>query len=306
MSELPTLEDFRSHIDAHHGLFDPHGELTKTQNRTHLFSILAGAFLNSFHRKIARVLNERTIGGVDPLKRTVQTLGILDEIEYGEEATAVSAAQRLWRLHSHATATMDDGTTVSAADPDLLGVAFITAFRCTAALHVLEHSKSLHDFDDRSRELFHSYWVERHGPMAGVGIPSGYLPESPDDAVNWWTDQLQGNAIADAAQNTLESMLDAFSSTAAGQVAELKTRITSKLGSPIVIRECRTIAYYAAPQLLRETAWPEGPPHLGHAALLTLPIANRVLPAWVAGGLARECPEARRVILLVAEEDATA
>ena len=142
--------------------------------------------------------------------------------------------------------------------------------------------------------------------MAGVGIPSGYLPESPDDAVNWWTDQLQGNAIADAAQNTLESMLDAFSSTAAGQVAELKTRITSKLGSPIVIRECRTIAYYAAPQFLRETAWPEGPPHLGHAALLTLPIANRVLPAWVAGGLARECPEARRVILLVAEEDATA
>ena len=288
MSELPTLEDFRSHIDAHHGLFDPHGELTKTQDRTHAFSILAGAFLNSFHRKIARVLNERTIAGVDPLKRTVQTLGILDEIEYGEEATAVSAAQRLWRLHSHATATMEDGTTASAADPDLLGVAFITGFRCTAALHVLEDSKGLHDVDDRSRELFHAYWVERHGLMAGVGIPTGYLPESPDDAVNWWTDQLQENTIADAAQHTLESILDAFSSTAAGQVAELKTRITSKMVSPIVIRECRTIAYFAAPQFLRETAWPEGPPHLGHAALLTLPIANRVLPTWVAGGLSRE------------------
>jgi uncharacterized protein (DUF2236 family) len=302
MSELPTLEEFRSHVDTHLGLFDPHGELTKTQDRTHAFSILAGAFVNSFHGKIARVLNERTISGVDPLRRTVQTLGILDEIEYGEETTAVSAAQRLWRIHSHATATMDNGTTVSATDPDLLAVALISGLRCSAALQILEHSKSLHDVDDRIQGLFNAYWAERRGLMASVGIPSEYLPESPDEAINWWTGQLRENLIADAGQNTLERILDAFASTASGQVADLKTRINSELASGIVIREVRTIAYYAAPPFLRAIAWPDGPPRLGHAALLTLPVANRVLPDWLSGGFPRECPEARRVMLVMADE----
>lgn len=45
-----------------------------------------------------------------------------------------------------------------------------------------------------------------------------------------------------------------------------------------------------------------GPPHLGHAAPLTLPIANRIIPDWLVGGLPRECPEARRVMLAMAEE----
>ena len=305
MSSLPTLEEFRSHIDAHHGLFDPHGELTKTQDRTHAFSILAGAYVNSFHGKMARILNARTISGVDPLKRTMDTLGILDEIEYGEEDVAVGAAQRLWRIHAHATAVMADGTAVSATDTDLLAVALITGFRCTAALQTLDHSMTLDDVDERIQKHFHAYWVERSGIMAAVGIPNGYLPESPDEAVKWWTDQLQEHIIADAAQNSLEGILDAFTSTASGQVGAMKTRIASKLASGVVTREVQTIAFYAAPQFLREAGWPDGPPHLGHAALLTLPVANRVLPDWITGGIPRECPEARRVMSLLAEENSS-
>ena len=35
---------------------------------------------------------------------------------------------------------------------------------------------------------------------------------------------------------------------------------------------------------------------------MTLPIANRIIPDWLVGGLPRECPEARRVMLAMAEE----
>ena len=49
-----------------------------------------------------------------------------------------------------------------------------------------------------------------------------------------------------------------------------------------------------------------GPPRLGHAALLTLPTANRIIPDWLDGGLPRECPEASRVMLAMAEESSNA
>ena len=56
MVSLPTKDAFVAHLDAVDGLLDPRGELAQAQNRTHSFAVLAGAFINSFHAGIARVL----------------------------------------------------------------------------------------------------------------------------------------------------------------------------------------------------------------------------------------------------------
>lgn len=302
MTQLPTLEAFRTHIDAHDGIFDPHGELTKSRQRTHSLSILAGAYVNSFHSEISAVLNACTISRDDPYSRTRDTLEILDKIEYGEEETAVGAAERLWKIHSHASTTLADGRVLTATDTDLLGVSLITGFRCTAAMRTLEHLLHSHD-QAMADELFASYWAERAGLMAAVGIPFDYLPESPVEAVEWWSDQLERHLRADAAQITLEGILDDFTATAATQVADKKTSVLAHALSGPVVRAVRAIAYQAAPEFLRDAAWPEGPPAFGHAIVTAIP-ATSILPDWMAAGLPRQCPEAHRVAQHVAEEDA--
>lgn len=298
---LPTVEEFRSHVDAHHGIFDPRGQITQTQDRTHAISILAGAFLNSFHGSVSAILNNTTVSRDDPLTRTTMTLDLLDKIEYGEPETAVEAAQLLWKIHSHASATLDDGTVVTATDTDLLAVAFVTGFRCTAALRVLERITAPHYDQDHADELFAAYWTERAGLMAAVGIPDNYLPPDPVDAVQWWSDQIQQHLRIDAAQHTLEAVLDSFESTASTQVTDTKTRRLAHAASGAAVRVVRTVAYYAAPPTLRAAAWPDGPPATGHALAMTIP-ATKHLPDWMFGGLPRECPQARRVAQLLAEE----
>lgn len=285
------------------GSFDPRGDLTKSQNRTHAISILAGAYLNSFHGSVSAVLNRTTVSRDDPLKRTDMTLDLLDKIEYGEPDTAVVAAELLWKIHSHASATLEDGTVVTASDTDLLAVAFVTGFRCTAALRVLEHFTTAHYDQAKADELFASYWTERAGLMSAVGIPVDYLPASPVDAVQWWSDQLEQHLRIDAAQHTLESILEAFESTAAIQVAETKSSRVAHAVSGAVVRVVRTVAYHAAPPVLRAAAWPDGPPELGHAIAMAIP-ATKHFPDWLVGGLPWECPQARRVANLLAEEGA--
>ena len=301
MGQLPTLDAFQSHIDVHNGIFDPRGELTKSQNRSHALSILAGAFVNSFHSSIAAVLSQTNVSRDDPLTRTDMTLDLLDRIEYGEPDTAVEAAELLWKIHSHASAKLDNGTVVTATDTDLLAVAFVTGFRCTAALRVLEHLTASHYDQAKADELFASYWVERAGLMSAVGIPVDYLSQSPDEAVQWWSDQLEKHLRIDAEQHTLESILDAFESKASTQVAQTKTGHIAHAASGAVVRVVRTIAYHAAPPFLRAAAWPDGPPTMGHAIALTIP-ATKHLPDWMLGGLPWECPQARRVTNLLAEE----
>ncbi len=303
MVSLPTKDAFVAHLDAVNGLLDPRGELAQAQNRTHSFAVLAGAFINSFHAGIARVLSKRTIAGVDPLKRTKQTMEILDEMTFGETETAVSAAERLWRLHAHATATMDDGTAVAATDPDLLAVALMTGLRTTAALRVLTHPGRTKSIEEHLQEHFNAYWPERDGMMASVGIPQDYLPDDPVVAQQWWANQIQENLIANAEQQSLEKILDQFASKASGELSDKGKRLLDKhLVSGVVTREVVTIAYYSAPEFLKPIALPDGPPRFGRTELLTLPAANRMAPAWLSGGIPRECPQANRVMTHLAEE----
>ncbi|MCH9719244.1 MAG: DUF2236 domain-containing protein [Actinomycetia bacterium] len=304
MVSLPTKDSFVAHLDAVNGLLEPHGEFAQAQNRTHSFAVLAGAYVNSFHAGIARVLAKRTIAGVDPLKRTEQTMEILDEVEFGETATAVSAAERLWRLHAHATATMDDGTPVAATDTDLLAVALMTGFRTTAALRVLTHPARTKSIAAHVQDHFEAYWPERAGMMAAVGIPQGYLPDDPIAAQQWWADQIQHNLIANAEQQSLETILDQFTSKASDELSDKGKRLLDKhLVSGVVTREVVTIAYYSAPEFLQPIAFPQGPPQFGRTELLTLPAANRMAPEWLSGGIPRECPQANRVMTHLAEEE---
>lgn len=307
MEKFPTQDEFEQYVDPEHGIWDPQGEIIKTRNRTHAVAILAGAYINSFHHRIAQIMAAKSISGRDPLRRTDDTLNLLDQIEFGDSPTALKAANSLWAIHTHLTSTMEDGSPVSATEPNLLSASLVGGFRTTASQQALMHSHRSHKDVLKSRDqIFASYWVEYERQAAAVGIPAGYLPSDPGAAIDWWAEELRANMVIDANQNSVEGFVKNYTATAVGQT-DISNRIQNlfqqHLEARVTTEMVKAVAYYAAPDPIPEFIYPKGVPVHVRAELLAAPLADRFLPDWFFGNVPHECPEAARVMARVVSEE---
>lgn len=302
MSHLPTRGEFRQMINPEHGIWDPEGAIVESRNRTHAISILAGAYINSFHHRISRLLAANSYVGTDPLKRTMETLDLLDRIEFGDPDTALKGADDLWSIHANVNATMEDGSPVSAIEPSLLSVAFIVGFRSTASLQVLMHSVRNNSEIQRARdELFAKYWKERAALGAALGIPYNYLPSDPVEAWQWLIHEIKSNTVLDAERKTVEGFVENYAKVSAqqafGRASTISQFFADHVSASITTEMMKAVAYYAATDEIAATIYPNGHgvPLQVRAELVALPTVNNLLPDGFFGGIPRACPHAAHV-----------
>ena len=266
--------------------------------------ILAQSYLNAYDRRVASILGEWSTLTVDPATRAQETMAMMDEIGYGQPNTALRAAEHLWKIHSHLTVQLDDGVTVTAADPDLLGVVLVAGVRAQAAFDVLTTATTLRYVDEQVTEAFLRGWAgrDREGLSAAVGIPQGYLPDDPLSAMQWWEEQTRKNLVSDAEHIRVKDYLDVLLTTVSKETSSKKQRFVVDHLIGIAVRAVEGVVFYAAPEFLRDLAFPKGAPAFALTDAHALKWGDRIEPSWMLGGIQRVCPQSQRVLELLDDE----
>ncbi len=203
---LPTLAELRARLAPGAGAYPP-GTISHRVSRHPLSFVGADVqeLLTAHHTGIAAILATHRDLAWSPVRRVQQTRALQAELEYGSPERAELAARRLWDVHARLTVRDPRGTPVSATDPDLLSLILVMGHLSGATWHLLmTTSLSGRPLTDGADALFAAMWPEREAYRAGVGIPAGFLPDDPGEAVAWamdlvaenWTDGADARRVA--------------------------------------------------------------------------------------------------------------
>jgi uncharacterized protein (DUF2236 family) len=189
-------EPAMAHIDHARGLFDHNGMFFRV-NRESALLIGGGAALlmQVAHPKIAAAVAEHSQFREQPLKRLYRTVRAMQDIVFGDRATALATAARIRDIHARvygrlpeSTQAFAQGTDYSAQDPKLVLWVYATLIETM----MRTYSAVVRPLTKVEAE---SFYAESRTIAALFGAPDELIPQTLDEFRRYFASMLDGTEL---------------------------------------------------------------------------------------------------------------